>query len=64
MLDSASRDKPLAHEAGTAFADAVDFLEIVETRGEQLLERPEMVDEAVDDGPGRGGTLAGDNRGD
>ena len=44
--------QPLADGAGAALADAVDGLQVVDVRGEQLLQPAEVVDEPVDDQAG------------
>src|SRR4051794_15177581 len=38
------------HRSGAGLADAFHGLEVVDGRGEQFLQRAEVVDESVDDG--------------
>jgi chemotaxis protein methyltransferase CheR len=50
--------QPLAHAAGSGLADALDGLQVVDARGQQLLQPAEVLDQPVDHQPGSLGTLA------
>ena len=53
MLDSGKAGQPFAHGAGAALADALDGLQVVDARGEQLLQSAEVIDQPVDDEAGQ-----------